>query len=252
MEDQHVSQNDISTSSIKRIRKIQQPLIPYENSHPDLFEIGIDEVGRGPLFGRVYAAAVILPKTHTFNYSILKDSKKFTSKKKLTEAFNYIKEYAVAWAVEYEDEKTIDSINILQATQQAMHKCIHKILSTNLYLSSENTTLFVDGNYFNSYTSYNNTYNKFETFNHKCIKGGDNVMCNIAAASILAKVTRDEYINQLCVNHHYLSERYSIDTNKGYGSKKHIDGIKMYGITKWHRHSFGLCKNYAIFTDNNE
>ena len=133
-------------SPSKRTRKIQIPLTPYENPDTSLFEIGIDEVGRGPLLGRVYAAAVILPKTDTFKYSLMKDSKKFTSKKKIMEAFDYIKEYAVAWAVEYEDEKTIDQINILQATQSAMHKCIKKILSYNLYLNPTNTTLFVDGN----------------------------------------------------------------------------------------------------------
>lgn len=233
-------------SPSKRTRKIQIPLTPYENPDTSLFEIGIDEVGRGPLFGRVYAAAVILPKTDAFKYSLMKDSKKFTSNKKIMEAFDYIKEYAVAWAVEYEDETTIDQINILQATQSAMHKCIQKILNHNLYLNPTNTTLLIDGNYFNSYNTYSSTESKFQSYNHTCIKGGDNVMCCIAAASILAKVSRDNYIEKLCNEHPNLSEHYSIDTNKGYGAKKHIDGIKEHGITPWHRHSFGLCKNYKI------
>jgi ribonuclease HII len=77
-----------------------------------------------------------------------------------------------------------------------------------------------------------------------CIEGGDNHYSVIAAASIIAKVERDKYIEELCENHPELSERYGIDTNKGYGSKKHIEGIKEHGITIWHRRSFGICKDY--------
>jgi ribonuclease HII len=80
--------------------------------------------------------------------------------------------------------------------------------------------------------------------NHECIKGGDNEYCSIAAASILAKVERDKYIDELCKKYPELIEKYGIDTNKGYGAQKHINGIKKYGITKWHRKSFGICKNY--------
>ena len=76
------------------------------------------------------------------------------------------------------------------------------------------------------------------------IKGGDNKYTSIAAASILAKVARDKYISELCEENPELIERYSINTNKGYGSKKHMDGILKYGISKWHRKTFGICKNY--------
>ena len=85
-----------------------------------------------------------------------------------------------------------------------------------------------------------------ENINFECIKGGDNKYSSIAAASIIAKVARDKYIKDLCVEYPYLIERYSLDSNKGYGSKKHIDGIKKYGITEWHRKTFGICKSTFI------
>jgi ribonuclease HII len=90
----------------------------------------------------------------------------------------------------------------------------------------------------------NKNTNKIESIRHTCIEGGDNKYVAIAAASILAKVERDKYIEELCLKYPELIEHYSIDNNKGYGAKKHIEGIKQYGITLWHRKSFGICKNY--------
>jgi ribonuclease HII len=84
-----------------------------------------------------------------------------------------------------------------------------------------------------------------ETLKYQLIEGGDNKYTSIAAASILAKVERDKYIEELCLENPELIERYGIDSNKGYGSKKHMDGIKQYGITKWHRKTFGICKEFA-------
>ncbi len=78
-----------------------------------------------------------------------------------------------------------------------------------------------------------------------CIEGGDNKYSAIAAASILAKVSRDEYIRELCKEHPKLNENYGIEKNKGYGTKQHLDGIKIHGITEWHRRSYGICKNYS-------
>jgi ribonuclease HII len=95
----------------------------------------------------------------------------------------------------------------------------------------------VDGNYFNPFT-------EVETIKYKMIEGGDNKYTSIAAASILAKTERDKYIEELCKENPELVERYDINSNKGYGSKKHMDGIKQYGITKWHRKTFGICKEY--------
>jgi len=213
-----------------------------------IIEIGIDEAGRGPMFGRVYAGVAVLPKDNSFEHYQMKDSKKFHSKKKIEQVANYIKENAIAWAVEYEDEQKIDEINILQATQSAMHKGIKNVLYKLSQLTDINYNkilLLVDGNYFKPFTIINKNKTKLEIIKYQMIEGGDNKYTAIAAASILAKVERDNYINKLCEENPELIEHYGINSNKGYGSKKHIDGIKQYGITKWHRKTFGICKDYC-------
>jgi ribonuclease HII len=227
----------------KKKRIVQQPLKTYFNEDINIIECGIDEAGRGPMFGRVYAGLAILPKDDTFDHSLMKDSKKFHSKKKIEQVAEYIKEHAIAWAVEYEDEQTIDDINILQATQSAMHKCIKTILKK--LENIDNMLLLVDGNYFKPYSILNSSKTKLEYIKYQMIEGGDNKYTSIAAASILAKVERDKYIEELCSLNPELIERYAIDSNKGYGSKKHMDGIKQYGITKWHRKTFGICKEFC-------
>ena len=236
----------------KRIREKQPPLSKCFTSDTNTIEIGVDEVGRGPLFGRVYVAAVILPKDDSFDHFKMKDSKKFHSKKKIEEVSEYIKKTALAWAICYEDEKVIDEINILQATQRAMHKCIAEILKKEKMLFEGDSTmsdkkihLIIDGNYFNPYMHYNQKRKILEQVPHVCVEGGDNKYSSIAAASILAKVARDTYIDELCQQNPQLVEHYSIDSNKGYGAKKHLDGIKEHGITIWHRRSFGICKEYV-------
>lgn len=217
------------------------------NETSTAFEIGADEAGRGPLFGRVYSAAVILPKDDSFDHTQMKDSKKFHSSKKIKQVEEYIKANAIAWSVAYEDEKVIDEINILQATQQAMHKaikdCMMQLCSAEKKALHETPfMLLIDGNYFNPITEYNKMTHKIEVVPHVCVEGGDNKYTSIAAASILAKVARDEYIDDLCKEHPSLIEHYSLNTNKGYGAKKHLDGIQQYGITEWHRKSFGSCR----------
>lgn len=212
----------------------------YYCSDENTIEVGLDEAGRGPLFGRVYSAAVILPKDN-FDFSQMKDSKKFHSKTKINKVAQYIKDNALYWSVSYEDEETIDRINILKATQWSMHKSLNKIFDKDFSLDS-NYLLLVDGNYFIPYTRILD--DEIKKVNHICIESGDNLYASIAAASILAKVERDKYINELCENNPELKERYSIHTNKGYGAQKHIEGIKEHGISKWHRKTFGICKNY--------
>ena len=199
----------------------------YYFEDTSIHEIGVDEVGRGPLFGRVYAAAVILPKEDSFDYSKMKDSKKFHSKAKIIETSEYIKNNALAWSVCYETENTIDEI-------------LNKI-NTNKNISFY---LLIDGNYFLPFYYLNEKSQGLEKLSFSTIEGGDNKYASIAAASILAKVERDKYIEDLCANNKELSEKYSIDTNKGYGSKKHLDGIRKYGITEGHRKTFGICKNF--------
>jgi ribonuclease HII len=218
-----------------------------------ILEIGVDEAGRGPLFGRVYAAAVILPKDPAteYDFSQMKDSKKFHSKKKIAHVADYIKKNAVAWAVAYEDEAAIDKMNILQATQSAMHKaiksCIEIAEKKALDGAPPAIQLLIDGNYFNSITTYDKVRGQIIAMPHVCIEGGDDKYATIAAASILAKVTRDQYVIDLCAEHPELNEKYGILTNKGYGARRHLDGIKHYGITIWHRRSFGPCKEYGFF-----
>jgi len=236
----------------KKIKTIEKKCLnKYFKEDNNIYEIGVDEAGRGPLFGRVYTSAVILPKDDTFDHSKMKDSKKFTSKKKIEEVAEYIKENAIAWYVSYEDEKVIDEINILQATQRAMHT---SILETRKQLINKmkeqqnddyNIHLLIDGNYFNPIAILNKKNSKIENIPFNTIEGGDNKYSCIAAASILAKVYRDKYIDELCKENPNLCDHYGIDSNKGYGAKKHIDGIKQHGITIWHRRSFGICKNYV-------
>ena len=219
----------------------------FYHSEANIIEIGADEAGRGPMFGRVYAGAVVLPKDDSFDHYKMKDSKKFTSKnpKKIQEVADYIKATAIAWAVEYEDERVIDDINILQATQSAMHKAIRSVLRQIKDLDINNLFLLIDGNYFKQLTIFNKSNNRIENAKFETIEGGDNKFTSIAAASILAKVERDKYIEELCKENPELVEKYGIDSNKGYGSKTHMDGIRKYGITKWHRRTFGLCKEFA-------
>jgi ribonuclease HII len=235
----------------KRVIKKQEPLKKFHLDNPNIFEIGVDEAGRGPMFGRVYTAGVILPKDDSFDHSKVKDSKKFTSKKKIEEAAEYIKANALGWYVSYEDEKSIDEINILQATQKSMHTSILEVRKQYIQKMKEKENnnysfhLLIDGNYFKPITMVNKKTSKIETIPYDTIEGGDNKYTAIAAASILAKVFRDKYIDDLCLENPDLSTKYGLDSNKGYGSKRHMDGIKEHGITIWHRRSFGICKNYV-------
>lgn len=244
------------TKKLKTVKpKSIQPVLKNRyNQDENVYEIGVDEVGRGPLFGRVYTAAVILPKDDSFDCSMVKDSKKFHSKKKIEEASQYIKEHALAWYISFEDEKKVDEINILQATQLSMHNSIlelKKQLNKNLKESEKEEgkdysySLLIDGNYFNPMTYLDKKTNKIKTIPYVTVEGGDNKYASIAAASILAKVERDRYIDELCCQNPTLAEYYGIDSNKGYGAKRHMDGIKEHGITIWHRRSFGICKNYV-------
>jgi ribonuclease HII len=237
-----------------KTRVPQQVLKKCYNEDDKVYEIGVDEVGRGPMFGRVYTAAVILPKDDSFDCSMVKDSKKFHSKKKIEEASNYVKENALAWYISFEDEKKIDEINILQATQLSMHNSIIEVRKQfNKFLKEKGQeekkdysySLLIDGNYFKPISYLNKNTNKIETIPYTTVEGGDNKYASIAAASILAKVERDRYIHELCEQNPTLSEHYCIDSNKGYGAKRHMDGIKEHGITIWHRRSFGICKNYV-------
>jgi len=228
----------------------QEPLSKYYNENSDILEIGVDEAGRGPLFGRVYTAAVILPKpvdgTNVFDFHSMKDSKKFTSSKKILEVADHIKANAVAWSVTYNDETVIDKINIRQSVLTSMHHSIKNVINSHdKQLTNETNEYFllIDGNDFKPYMLFQD--DMFTQVKHICIEGGDNKYCAIAAASILAKTERDKYIEELCEEYPELKEKYGLDQNKGYGTKRHLDGIRQYGISKWHRKSYGICKEYC-------
>ena len=234
----------------------QEPLTKFYNEDSEAFEIGIDEAGRGPLFGRVYTAAVVLPKDDIFEYDTMKDSKKFSSSKKILEVAEHIKNNALAWSVTYNDETVVDKINIRQSVLSSMHNSIKNVIdstcsgddvdNSNGSNNSKNKNeyfLLVDGNDFKPYMRFHD--DEFTQVKHICIEGGDNKYCAIAAASILAKTERDKYIEELCEENPELKDKYSIHKNKGYGTKLHLDGIKEYGISKWHRKSYGICKDYC-------
>lgn len=194
--------------------------------------VGVDEAGRGPLFGRVYAAAVML--NDGFDVTKVKDSKKFTSEKKRAEAAAYIKANSV-WSIAYMDETVIDQINVLQATMRCMHMAIHEVLDKNK--NSVGVELMIDGNYFKPLFRLEN--GQMVQISHTCIEKGDALHACISAASILAKVARDDYVLEMCLKNPDL-DKYGLQKNKGYGTKQHRDAIKEYGLSQWHRKSFTL------------
>lgn len=212
-------------------KHLQKYLEPYKTE----IQVGVDEAGRGCLFGSVYVGAVIWNNDIEHpNLKYIKDSKKLT-KKKRNEMRKFIEDNALAWCVASCDNTTIDNINILEATYKAMHKALYDIYNNNIKFDR----ILVDGNGFNPFMIDN------KQIPHKCIINGDNRFIPIAAASILAKTHRDEYIEKLCEENNAL-KLYGLMTNFGYGTKEHRDAILNYGYTDYHRRSFkikSLCNN---------
>ncbi len=238
---------------ITKPRRGSVPLLErFYNDPPHLLELSIDEAGRGCLFGRVYIACVVLPKDPAvFSGKDIKDSKKFSSKKKLNESADYIKENALAWHVAYVEADIVDNINILKSVMLGMHECIQETIRKINIL--QNTTIpisdfmaGIDGNYFTPYTVYDENIEMIQQLSHVTVEKGDGKYMAIAAASILAKTSRDNYILDLCAKYPLLNERYGLESNMGYGTKKHLEGIRTYGISQWHRKSFGLCKQAEV------
>tara|TARA_Y100000768_G_scaffold386354_1_gene374568 strand:- start:230 stop:856 length:627 start_codon:yes stop_codon:yes gene_type:complete len=196
-------------------------------------EVGIDEAGRGCLFGPVCVGAVVWPKQDPlFNGKeppIIKDSKK-VSEKKRNILREYIEENAIAWSVQFISHEEIDQTNILKATMKGMHQCIDDIRQKCII-----DTILVDGNNFKIYTDEDLNY-----IDHKCVISGDNTYKSIAAASILAKTHRDNYIYELVKDQPEL-EKYGLDKHKGYGTKIHMDALKEHGPIEGHRLSFKPC-----------
>lgn len=200
----------------------------------DTLEVGIDEVGRGSLFGRVYVASVILPNNLNDEYSnMIRDSKRLSAKNRKI-LRKYIEEVAIDYSVGFEENTIIDQKNILRCTLDLMSKVVTK-------LNVEPELILVDGNRFYPYTSPSG-----KIIPHICIIGGDDKYMSIAAASILAKEYRDEYLIDLCKQSPSLL-KYGIDRNKGYGTKEHMDALKLHGITKYHRKSYKPCNDDCLF-----
>jgi len=182
----------------------------------NVVEAGTDEAGRGCLCGPVVAATAILPAN--FEHPLLNDSKQLTEKQRL-ELRPFIEENALAFGVSYIFETKIDEINILQASILAMHKAIDKLTIIPEHI-------IVDGNKFNSY----------KNIPHTTIVKGDAKFMSIAAASVLAKTYRDDFMLKLDIEF----PQYYWKKNKGYPTKQHREAIRTFGITKYHRKSFRL------------
>lgn len=197
-------------------------LLPTQK-YIDKIEAGVDEVGRGCLAGPVVTAAVILP--NNFQHILLQDSKKLTQTQR-EEMCSIIKENAIDYSINFIDNKTIDNINILEATILSMNKSIAE-------LSTYIDNILIDGNKFKI---INSVYNSNPEWTYETIIKGDATYANIAAASILAKVTRDNYMIELSKQY----PEYGWDKNMGYGTKHHINTIKEYGLTPYHRISFKI------------
>ena len=179
-------------------------------------EAGCDEAGRGCLAGAVYAAAVILPPN--YQHPLLNDSKQLSEKQRYA-LRTEIERDAIAWAVGIVSPQEIDSINILNASFLAMHRAIEQLGTTPQHL-------LIDGNRFKPY----------KDIPHTCVVKGDGKYMAIAAASILAKTYRDDYMMQLHKQH----PQYDWNSNKGYPTQAHRQAIEQYGTTPHHRMSFRL------------
>ena len=191
-------------------------------------EAGCDEAGRGCLAGSVYAAAVILPED--YQNDLLNDSKQLTEKKRY-QLREIIQRDAVAWAVGIVMPEEIDKINILNASILAMHRALDQ-------LQVRPEAIIVDGNRFKKYMELPYT----------TIVKGDGKYLSIAAASILAKTYRDDYMNELAKEY----PQYDWLSNKGYPTKKHRDAIRQYGITPYHRKSYNLLGDGQLSLDFGE
>ena len=197
---------------------------------PNQIEIGLDEAGRGCLFGPVFTAGVVWDGSF---HPDIRDSKKLSESKR-QEMKQYIEKHSLHYSVTPLDNHFIDTHNILHSTISGWHTCIRKItqdIPVDLIL--------VDGPNFDFYIDKDD-----EIIPHQCVNKGDDLYLSIAAASILAKTYRDEWICQLVETYPELN-KYNLKQNKGYGTKDHRDAIRNYGITPWHRQSFGICKQYA-------
>ncbi len=195
-------------------------LLPYYSKSS--IEAGCDEAGRGCLAGPVVAAAVVLPKD--FTHPFLNDSKKLTASQR-AQLKPLIEETAISYAVHFVSPAEIDRINILNASILGMHRSVDQ-------LTVKPELLLIDGNRFHTYPG----------IPHHCIVKGDGKYMSIAAASVLAKTYRDEYMEEL----HHSFPNYHWQKNKGYPTTNHRNAIRALGSTPHHRHSFKLLPDVQL------
>jgi ribonuclease HII len=202
--------------------------------YKDEYEMGIDEAGRGPLIGRVYAAAVVIgggvDETEWMKNVYINDSKKMTASQR-DKAEKWIIENVKAYAIGYSESFEIDQINILEATCKAMQRAVDGVINVNNTIKR----LIIDGCRWEK--KFDNE--KYEI--HSVVKG-DATYLSIAMASILAKQAHDRYIIKLCEENPELNEKYDLLNNMGYGTKRHLEGLQKHGTSVFHRLSFKPCK----------
>jgi ribonuclease HII len=206
-------------SNYKSLQTVNSQLMLQPFYDEKFIEAGCDEAGRGCLAGPVYAAAVILPKD--FHHPLLNDSKQLTEEQRY-ELRPVIEQQAISYAVASLDNKQIDKYNILRASFKSMHLAIKQ-------LSIQPELLLIDGNRFARY----------KRIPHKCVIQGDGIYASIAAASVLAKTYRDDFMKAL----HKKFPKYNWTQNKGYATREHQEALDQYGPCKFHRKTFRLSYN---------
>lgn len=217
----------------KRVKK-EYHLLPYQEANR--IEIGIDEAGAGTFLGSLFIAGVILPQNFEELMKqdgnvVIRDSKKMSQKRR-EYAETFIKENALEWHIVEKTHQEVDDMNILQARLTGFHDVVR-------LMNHQPEKILVDGDKFVPYYDENGRVIQYE-----CVIEGDNTYLSIAAASILAKTAQMRHIEEL-VKENEILKNYDVHNNHGYGTARHLNAIKEYGVTPYHRLSFGICRKYS-------
>jgi len=232
---EEILQTNTKKTKVRKVKKKDYGLLPYQDENQ--IEIGIDEAGAGTFFGSLFVAGVILPKNikeimDEDSEIVIRDSKKMSQKKR-DYADTFIKRHALEWFILEKTNQEVDECNILQARLQGFHQVID-------HFQLKPTKILVDGDKFLPYID-NTTNNSIP---HECVIEGDNTYLSIAAASILAKTAQIRHIEHI-VEQNEEYKNYDIHNNHGYGTSRHLYAIKEFGVTPYHRLSFGICRKYS-------
>ncbi len=225
---------EVETKTKKRIKK-EYNLLPYQEENR--IEIGIDEAGAGTFFGSLFIAGVILPPNfkelmEEDGKVVIRDSKKMSQKKR-EYAEEFIKRNVLEWHIIEKTNIEVDDLNILQARLTGFHDVIDQF-------QVRPEKILVDGDKFIDYISTNTN----QYIPHECVIEGDNTYLSIASASILAKTAQMRHIEEL-VERYPDIKKYDIHNNHGYGTPRHLSAIREFGVTEYHRLSFGICRTFS-------